>query len=103
MSVDGVVFLDYQMVLYVSTAVAEDTGFPSGGAFTLTFPEGSTDEERCVGVPIQSDEELEGDHAFTVDIVSAGSSPHAIVSTPSSTTTVTIEDDERKLVVLYLC
>ena len=91
------------MVLYISTAVAEDTELPMGGTFTLTFPEGSTDEERCVGVPIRSDEELEGDHAFTVDIVSAGSPPHAIVDAMSSTTTVTIEDDERKSIVLYMC
>ena len=103
MSVDGVVFLDYQMVLYVTTAVAEDTGLPSGGGFILTFLDGSTNQIQCAEVPIISDEELEGDHAFTVNIVSAGSSPHAIVNTPSSTTTVTIEDDERKLVVLFLC
>ena len=78
----------------------EDTGL-WGFDFTLAFPDGSTNQTRCVIIPIRNDTLLEGDHAFTVDITSAGSSPHAAVGTPS-TATVNIEDDESELIIIIL-
>ena len=59
----------------------------------LTFRDGSTNQTLFICIPITNDTVLEGDHDFTVAIVDAGSSPHAEVAEPSSTT-VTIEDDE---------
>ena len=56
--------------------------------------EGSTDSIICAEIPIVNDMALEDNHQFTVDIVSAGSDPHAMVDSTMSTTTVTITDDE---------
>ena len=78
--------------------MSEDTGL-GDVMFNLTIPEGSSDSSDCISIDITSDKELEGDHAFMVEIISAGSTPHAIVSVPSSTTTVTIIDDEREAVL----
>ena len=78
--------------------VLEDTELSSVN-ITLTFSEGSTNTSSCVSIPIANDMVLEGDHAFTVSIISAGSSPHAIIGA-SSTATVTIEDDEGKSLLL---
>ena len=86
----------YLMLFYLQIALMDDTDLTMAN-FSLTFPDGTNETIRCTTVPIKNDTELEGDHAFTVDIVSAGSSPHAIVGA-LSTATVTIEDDESKSV-----
>ena len=57
--------------------------------------DGSTDREACFPIPITNDNELEGPHNFTVDIISAGSTPHAAIDVTNSATTVVIIDDER--------
>ena len=62
------------------------------------FPSGSAERVLCINIPITSDRALEGDHEFVVEIVGAGSSPHAMVNDSSSNTAVIIEDDERKCV-----
>ena len=87
---------DYLMLFYLQIALMSDTDLAMAN-FSLTFPDGTNETIRCTTVPIRNDTELEGDHAFTVDIVSAGSPPHAIVGA-LSTATVTIEDDESKSV-----
>ena len=61
--------------------------------------DGSSDQTLCTPIPIRDDMVLEGDHAFTVAIVGAGTSPHAEVGSPSSTT-VTIKDDESRSFLL---
>ena len=63
--------------------------------FSVTFPDGSISQTLCTTIPIKNDMELEGDHDFTVDIISAGSLPHAETVAPSSTRVI-IKDDERK-------
>ena len=78
------------------TVVLEDTELINS-SIPLTFPDGSTNQSRCTSIPIRDDSALEGNHAFTVEITSAGCSPHAAVNATSSTTTVTIQDDESKL------
>ena len=65
----------------------------------MTFLDGLNDQTLCTPIPIRDDMVLEGDHAFTVAIVGAGTSPHAEVGSPSSTT-VTIKDDESRLFFL---
>ena len=81
---------------FIYTAVLDDTEFNSV-LFSLTFPDTSNDQTLCAPIPIMSDEELEGLHDFTVAIISAGSPPHATINPLSTTTTVVIVDDERKL------
>ena len=43
---------------------------------------------------VTSDNELEGDHQFRVEITSAGDGPPAVMLAEPTTVTVTIEDDE---------
>ena len=78
--------------IYLCTVIQNDTGL-TAGIITLIFPDGSSDQILFICIPITNDTVLEGDHDFTVAIIDAGSSPHAEVAEPSSTT-VTIEDDE---------
>ena len=61
----------------------------------MTFLDGSSDQTLCTPISIRNDMVLEGDHAFTVTIVGAGTFPHAEVGSPPSTT-VTIKDDESR-------
>ena len=80
------------------TVVLNDTELSSVD-FSVTFLDGSSDQTRCTPIPIRNDMVLEGDHAFTVAIVGAGTPPHAVVGSPSSTT-VTIKDDESRSFLL---
>ena len=64
--------------------------------FEIEFPDGSTEQTRCHDITLVNDQQLEHDHDFSVTITGAGSSPHATVIDPSITT-VTIMDDESKL------
>jgi len=60
---------------------------------TVVFPVGVA-STACFYVTIVDDNELEGDHDFTVEITGISSgSPHAMVDA-ASTTTITITDDD---------
>ena len=91
----------YVVPSVLSTVVANDTDLGSS-TLTVMFPEGSSDQILCVDIGIVNDLLLEGEHDFNLTIVSAGSPPHAMINTDSSVTTITILDDERKLLFL-LC
>ena len=83
-------------VLIFSAAYPEDFEVPS--PFTVVFPAGGTDSTLCSNVVIINDNALEDEHEFTVEIESISSgSPHAVIDVASTTTTVTIEDDEGKV------
>ena len=79
-------------------AVVDDTGLP-GAEFSLVFPAGSSESIRCISIPIINDTLLEGTQGFTVtatDVV-----PHALINTPSSSTTISITDNECKTFDVY--
>ena len=63
---------------------------------TVTFPIGPA-IASCINVIIVNDNELEGNHSFSVFISDPG--PFAMTGTPD-TTVITIEDDESKSVHL---
>ena len=59
----------------------------------VVFPVGDPSTE-CFNVTIIDDNELEGNHDFTVEIMGISSgSPHAMIDA-ASTTTITITDDD---------
>ena len=61
---------------------------------TVVFPVGGPPSTVCATITIVTDTVLEGDHGFTVSIVGTNpGSPHATLST-STTTDVTIIDDD---------
>ena len=78
--------------------MVDDTGLP-GADFALVFPAGSSESIRCFTVPIVNDTLLEGTHEFTVTATDAG--PHALINTLSSSTTISITDNERKTCDVY--
>ena len=74
---------------YTPTVSGQDFQ-PSGTQ--LTFPTSSSNgDEICRSVIIIDDDNLEGDHPFTVTIT--GVSPGRGSITPTSTTTITIHDN----------
>ena len=61
----------------------------------VVFPVGGPPSAMCATIDIQTDTELEGDHDFTVLIVNTNPGPpHATVLSTSSTTAITIIDDD---------
>ena len=85
-------------VLHFVSVISEDYWPDSNSSnYAMEFPVGTPNHTLCSVFYIVDDTLLEGDHQFTVSVVSAGSgTPHAVIADPS-TTTVTIEDDEGKL------
>ena len=79
-------------------AVVDDTSLP-GAEFTLVFPAGSSESIRCISIPIVNDTLLEGTQEFTVTVTDVG--PHALINTLSSSTTISITDNERKMCDIY--
>ena len=79
-------------------AVVDDTGLP-GAEFALVFPAGSSESTRCISIPIVNDTLLEGIQEFTVTATDVGS--HALINTPSSSTTISITDNECKTCDVY--
>ena len=67
------------------------------------FPVTPTLETLCLNIPITRDDELEGDHEFTLIITSVGSGPYAVIAAHSSIATVVIEDDESEHTILPRC
>ena len=85
-------------VNFFTTVLADDLNLGSS-QLTIVFLEGTLKQILCKDIQIVNDLILEGEHDFNLTIVSAGSSPHAMISTDSSVTTITILDDERELVL----
>ena len=85
----------YYNFVCLYTVIMEDTELMSRN-ISLTFLDGSTNQTQCVSIPITNDTFLEGDHNFTIDIISAGSPPHAEIGAQSNAA-VTIQDDESEL------
>ncbi|CAI7989325.1 hypothetical protein GBAR_LOCUS186, partial [Geodia barretti] len=81
-----------------TASVVDDTGLP-GAEFALVFPAGSSESIRCFTVPIVNDTLLEGTQEFTVTATDVGS--HALINTPSSSTTISITDNECKTCDVY--
>ena len=74
-----------------SLAIPDDTNLTST-ELTVVFPAGNTSEIQCSNITIRDDEVLEGTQDFTVTITEAGS--YALINTSSSSTTITLGDDE---------
>ena len=72
----------------------EPEDFLSPAPLIVVFPVGGTPSTECATFTIESDTELEGDHAFVVDIIDISSDPPNAQIVAPSTTTVTITDDE---------
>lgn len=75
-------------------SAAEPEDFTPLGTTPVVFPVGGTPSTECATFTIESDTELEGDHAFVVDIIDISSDPPNAQIVAPSTTTVTITDDE---------
>ena len=54
--------------------------------------------QACIDIAINDDDDLEGDHTFTVELGATSVPPLGGVGTPS-TTTITIQDPEGMLVI----
>ena len=87
--------------MLISLPVLPDDFNLGGNQSTIVFLEGTSKQILCNDIQIVNDLILEGEHDFNLMIVIAGSSPHAMISTDSSVTTITILDDERELVLEY--
>ena len=79
------------MLCCCSTVEGED--FAASGGLQVTFTSGSPDDaQQSVVIAIIDDDVLEGDHDFTVQLVSTD--PSSVMIGAQSDTTVTIIDDE---------
>ena len=80
------------VVLYCCSTV-EGEDFAASGGLQVTFTSGSPDDaQQSVVIAIIDDDVLEGDHDFTVQLVSTD--PSSVMIGAQSDTTVTIIDDE---------
>ena len=88
-------FVDYSEAPSVFSS-ANGTDF-NGANLEATFAVGSiqTGNTACVNISITDDDALEGNHSFTVSLVST--TPSGVnISASSATTTVNIEDNDGK-------
>ena len=71
------------------------------GMITLIYSEGSQlPAEECVNIATNDDSHLEGNHDFSLNVfdTSLGSTSPVTIFSLSSTTTVTINDDDGEIV-----
>ena len=71
------------------------------GTVTLIYAEGSQlPAEECVNITTNDDSHLEGNHDFSLNVfdTSLGSTLPVIILSDSSTTTITINDDDGEIV-----
>ena len=69
-----------------------DLNDPVTVTFSASLPPGPPTDSECITIDILDDDALEGDHEFTVMITDT--SHNATVDSASSTTTITISDNE---------
>lgn len=79
--------LSVRYLIYI-VGIMED--FVEPAQLEVTFTNGNS---KCVTFEIVDDDLLEGDHSFTVSIIEADD---VGIDSQSSSTTITIIDDERK-------
>ena len=71
------------------------------GTIILIYAEGSQlPAEECVNITTNDDSHLEGNHDFSLNVfeTSLGSTSPVTISSMSSTTTITINDDDGEIV-----
>lgn len=79
------------MLFFDFVALADDVSLPD--SFQVVFSAGESTPTKCITIPIARDEEIEGNHNFTISISSAGTVPYAVVGSPAVATVIIIDDD----------
>ena len=89
--------LEYVIEICVLAAATSDFTIPADPTVTFTVGQGDGDSQ-CLSVTILNDNDFEGDHDFTVQIMSIEPSSVDIVTTAMGS--VVIEDDDGEILTV---